>query len=646
MIMNTYDPSNLDGFFHPETLPSAPIVSFNSLVDDIPLKDVKAKIEPVQEPQKNLMPFAEAKDVTINNVRFISDGEGTITISGTANGDANCKFALITPFIIPDGSQYQVYFLNTQSNGYYQFQNGNTYVDGWNLTPANRHSNYSGMSNQFCDKIMISVSTGTVINQTLQVMFVKNEQTVTEYIPYKPVRPITGYTECNVERTGKNLLDVDRTVGTPDPSDGGNGASPRVMDTSHYYVGLRPDNYYYPNYVAEYSVSNGEVFVRGVNNGYGVTFPVSVKPDTTYTISGAASANPYLGVGFYDKEWNYISALNRDSVTSYTFTTPSNAAYATIVLRSTDTTAGTTWSNIQLELGSSATSYEPYSGTTYTVTFPAVGKNKCSVDSVSLGGTEPRTKRVGIAPIPPGTYFVSSINTGTDTTAGHFGYQFFETSTGGVAIDQCINNETITLTATATSMYIWMNQTSYDNENTIILNNIQIEPGSSATLYEPYTTTVYSGELDVTTGELTVTNGLYNSAIFDSMDYYDQLSSGGLYYTEVNNTPAALSAQAWCNMLPQDNTGAWGDSYPVLQVSFSSLGRIRIYDNLDSLAAFKTKYADIQIVYELATPRTYQLTPQQITALLGANNVWADTGDVEVTNGEYLTAMKRYIDSY
>ena len=40
---------------------------------------------------------------------------------------------------------------------------------------------------------------------------------------------------------------------------------------------------------------------------------------------------------------------------------------------------------------------------------------------------------------------------------------------------------------------------------------------------------------------------------------------------------------------------------------------------------------DVFAVCELATPITYQLTPQEVTTLLGQNNIWADAGDVEVT---------------
>ena len=39
----------------------------------------------------------------------------------------------------------------------------------------------------------------------------------------------------------------------------------------------------------------------------------------------------------------------------------------------------------------------------------------------------------------------------------------------------------------------------------------------------------------------------------------------------------------------------------------------------------------LQVVYELATPQTYQLTAQQISLLLGDNNIWSNGGNVTVT---------------
>ncbi len=37
------------------------------------------------------------------------------------------------------------------------------------------------------------------------------------------------------------------------------------------------------------------------------------------------------------------------------------------------------------------------------------------------------------------------------------------------------------------------------------------------------------------------------------------------------------------------------------------------------------------MVYELATPQTYQLTPQQVNTLVGTNNVWSEQGNIELS---------------
>lgn len=44
-----------------------------------------------------------------------------------------------------------------------------------------------------------------------------------------------------------------------------------------------------------------------------------------------------------------------------------------------------------------------------------------------------------------------------------------------------------------------------------------------------------------------------------------------------------------------------------------------------------------QLVYELATPLTIQLTPTAVNSLMGVNNIWADTGDV--VDGQYFKSL-------
>ena len=48
------------------------------------------------------------------------------------------------------------------------------------------------------------------------------------------------------------------------------------------------------------------------------------------------------------------------------------------------------------------------------------------------------------------------------------------------------------------------------------------------------------------------------------------------------------------------------------------------------------------LCYELATPLTYQFSNlTQLSTILGTNNVWVDTGDVQC---EYRADTKLYID--
>lgn len=66
--------------------------------------------------------------------------------------------------------------------------------------------------------------------------------------------------------------------------------------------------------------------------------------------------------------------------------------------------------------------------------------------------------------------------------------------------------------------------------------------------------------------------------------------------------------------------------------------------NAPDLASWITFLASnpLQVVYELATPQTYTLTTSDlIKTLRGANNIWADTGDISV---EYRADVGLYID--
>ena len=110
--------------------------------------------------------------------------------------------------------------------------------------------------------------------------------------------------------------------------------------------------------------ATGEI---SVNSAYAYTdYYTKVKPNTQYVFSGQiVSLGVYNSVAFYDKTKTFISRyLPSSGGTPSSFTTPNNCEYIRFNMANTNNRNGDT---IQLELGSTATTYEAYNGTTHTI---------------------------------------------------------------------------------------------------------------------------------------------------------------------------------------------------------------------------------------------------------------------------------------
>ena len=211
------------------------------------------------------------------------------------------------------------------------------------------------------------------------------------------------------------------------------------------------------------------------------------------------------------------------------------------------------------------------------------------------------------------------------------------------------NDSPVTFTTTAQTEWVQVAINQYPTVQ-IDLNDweIQIEEGSTATAYEPYSGTVYpvswqteagtvfGGTVDVTTGVLTVThrfaeltknsNWSWNAnnalavcsvsggIITNAVSQYDVWVSNNMF---TNSSWAArnVGGVARCGMF-------YGASY-----IFVKSPNIESVDDLKAVLGDNT----LQVVYYLATPVTYQLTPTEVQTLVGDNFIWADTGDVTVT---------------
>lgn len=166
--------------------------------------------------------------------------------------------------------------------------------------------------------------------------------------------------------------------------------------------------------------------------------------------------------------------------------------------------------------------------------------------------------------------------------------------------------------------------------------------------YKPYTGTiypiswqteagtVYGGWYNVTTGKLTVTF----SVLVDLGDLTWSTDSNG--YAQAPNIPNIKTTETQyvlsgliCDKLVTDTQANVYGKVNDNTISGATTNQIRVYISAMSgktAAQVKSYLAGYKVIYPLATPIEYTLTPTQIKTLGGIENIFADCGNVE---GEY-----------
>lgn len=157
--------------------------------------------------------------------------------------------------------------------------------------------------------------------------------------------------------------------------------------------------------------------------------------------------------------------------------------------------------------------------------------------------------------------------------------------------------------------------------------------------------TVYGGTLDVANGVLIVdramvdmgtlawsystTKSLFGVNLVDGI-HSDNTHLNGI--CEIYKCVQGYNPSGGINDPTQDNAFAVGSTF--ISINWNLLVRDSRYSDA---TAFTTAMDGVKLVYKLTTPITYQLTPTQINALLGVNNIFADTGDI--LEGQYFAAL-------
>lgn len=372
-----------------------------------------------------------------------------------------------------------------------------------------------------------------------------------------------------------------------------------------------------------------------------------VTNNTNYVISFSSEPPRHSAFGFSEKPAVGVVGepitITTVSATAYTFNSGDYDYIGFYYLQPGGTYTG---GSVQIEQGTSPSTFSPYS-------------NICPIS----GRTGMKVERHGKNLLP------NKLNQQTSTTVVLGQTEVFQTHT----ISLKAGTYTLTVNGTVNgSLYISSDNglssrigtmptvsfTLSEDDNISLriysdngidastVSSFQLEEGSEATSYEPYTGetydttfpteagTVYGGTLDMLSGVLTVDRAIVK--ISDLSWNYDTswLRFNGNGIEEVCKKPESNSVT-----LPGLASSVYKASSAASTGSLAKNGTIGVlvsgvvcirdesYSNVEEWLNF---VGNEPIVYPLANPITYQLDPHTLKAIRGTNNIWSDAGDTTV----------------
>lgn len=308
----------------------------------------------------------------------------------------------------------------------------------------------------------------------------------------------------------------------------------------------------------------------------------------------------------------------------------------------------------------------------YDSPWPAGGKgNLIDVQDTTLTGTPIKIADITVT---GKTYTASAdISDVVGTIGGRIRLQYALNGTTVYSTNGIITSgrsiATLEIPGGATDASVYLQR--HTNATSVKFSNIMLELGDTATDYFPYSNicpisgwtgvnvvvsptqdaqdgttypiswqseagTVYGGTLDVVSGELIVDRASVDLGTLG----WSNNGTDNVYTTQLDKKSG--SDNCLSSSLAKSAQGTIVSDMPN--------GSFKTYANNANIAVkltgitvsnAQTMLSSVQLVYELATPVTYHLTPTEVRTLLGQNNVWADTGDTEVV---YKADVQRWVE--
>lgn len=440
------------------------------------------------------------------------------------------------------------------------------------------------------------------------------------------------------------------------------------------------------------STADGEIWIHGtpdIASGYialnlGISLPNSLL-NQTITVSVNEKTD---GIGFTFGAGGALNLTMGDTVTTKTGTVSVHEACHINVRY--DVGAINKKYKVQVEKGSLATTWSPYSNICPITGYSSVdvsrcgknllnwsqfysyaGKARCTASQADDGTVTVSVTQTGSVWVGDNTSIGNTISasafkirakkgdvfTSSYSVDANIGTTLYEVDAKGVRLSnggRCPYTVENDACAWVVVRFIFGTKTSGD-EFTFIP---QIELGEESTDYVPYNgitktislgSTIYGGILNVDSGVLTVTKGKHTVASGDSTSLFQTGDNANRVGIPVSDAVAGTDAAT--RLLPICNIAQASSTVP-FSAETQALGYCALYNKI-LLVCVPTTATDAdaakswlvsngcEFVYPLATPTTIQLTGEEITALLGENNVWANSGDVEVT---YSADIGLYVD--
>ena len=590
---------------------SGSFLNFSDGLEGYPFKKLEVELEPIQNLNGQANPYPGGGSANILPDVW-EDGTFDQTTGEKISG-SSLKRTVNQILVIPETEYFRYKDVAAATIRIFYYDANMSLIS----SAASSVNDYTFTTPANCYFINLAVQTSA------NLVGINYPSTITTYVPYSNICPISGRTEVNVWGTGKNLAHV----AAENESFKGNG------------------NYFTLSYNAN-SVTMTPTLIGSLYVVYGAFEATEALVGTTFVFSGTTTGG-LIGLVRSDVVGTWSSG---SSTRSNVYTIAQTDIGHLFGVRFTNTTGtAQTASNLQLEVGSTATTYEPYNGQSVTVEFPALGKNLFNPEAaeankwlnVNTGAAESTFSNYALSDWIP----VKANTAYTFTRPNSARRWFYDVSKNPV---QKIDSLTYTPSSNGfIRITIGLSDTSLDSM-------MFVEGTTLPSTYKPYTNTVYGGNVNMTTGKITVNramltfdgteNWLMGAVSYiksDSTDIY--LVQNNMQRMQFNETPT----KGKCNQLAASTTTIWAVTGHANQFVFNATqSEETMFTARDKVKAWlAAQYANgtpVTITYPLATPLTIQLSSQQLTTLKGTNNVWSNGDNINAT---YVTNIESRLDN-